>query len=63
MQSIRRLLAGNPAYLHALADLRAAHPHLQRPDGGELRQQEKKAVHEINDAIDEIKKAAVRDVE
>jgi hypothetical protein len=32
-----------------------------RPGGGELREQEKKAVHEINDAIDEIKKAAIDD--
>lgn len=51
----------HPAYLHALSDLRTARAHLQRPDGGELRDQEKKAIHEINDAIDEIKKAAIDD--
>lgn len=51
----------HPAYLHALSDLRAARAHLERPDGGELREQEKKAVHEINDAIAEIKKAAIDD--
>lgn len=51
----------HPAYLHALSDLRQARAHLERPDHGELREQEKKAVHEINDAIDEIKKAAIRD--
>ena len=51
----------HPAYLHALSDLREARAHLQRPDGGELREQEKKAIHEINDAIAEIKKAAIDD--
>ena len=51
----------HPAYLHALTDLRHARAHLQRPDGGELREQEKKAIHEINDAIAEIKKAAIDD--
>ena len=51
----------HPAYLHALTDLREARAHLQRPDGGELREQEKKAIHEINDAISEIKKAAIDD--
>lgn len=51
----------HPAYLHALSDLRDARAHLDRHDGGELREQEKKAIHEINDAIDEIKKAAIDD--
>jgi hypothetical protein len=51
----------HPAYLHALTDLRAARAQLQRPDGGELREQEKKAIHEIDDAIGEIKKAAIED--
>jgi tetratricopeptide (TPR) repeat protein len=51
----------HPAYLHALTDLRAARANLQRPDGGELREQEKKAIHEIEDAIAEIKKAAIED--
>jgi hypothetical protein len=51
----------HPAYLHALTDLRHARAHLQRPDGGELREQEKKAIHEIDDAIAEIKKAAIDD--
>src|SRR5262249_35703347 len=39
----------HPAYLHALSDLRDARAHLDRHDGGELREQEKKAIHEIND--------------
>jgi hypothetical protein len=51
----------HPAYLHALTDLRHARAHLQRPDHGELREQEKKAIHEIDAAIDEIKKAAIDD--
>jgi hypothetical protein len=51
----------HPAYLHALADLRHARAHLQRPGGGELREQEKKAIHEIDDAINEIKKASIDD--
>ena len=51
----------HPAYLHALTDLRAARAHLQRNDGGELRHEEKEAVHEIDAAIDEIKKAAIDD--
>jgi hypothetical protein len=51
----------HPAYLHALSDLRDARAHLQRPDGGELRDQEKKAIHDIDDAINEIKKASIDD--
>jgi len=51
----------HPAYLHALTDLRDARAHLQRPDHGELREQEKKAIHELDAAIDEIKKAAIDD--
>ncbi|HXX17899.1 MAG TPA: hypothetical protein VEJ46_00710 [Candidatus Acidoferrum sp.] len=51
----------HPAYLHALSDLRFARAHLERPDGGELRQQEKDAIKEIDKAIDEIKKASIDD--
>jgi hypothetical protein len=51
----------HPAYLRALTDLRHARAHLQRPDGGELREQEKKAIHEIDEAINEIKKASIDD--
>ena len=47
--------------MHALTDLRTARAHLQRPDGGELRDQEKKAIHDIDDAINEIKKASIDD--
>jgi hypothetical protein len=51
----------HPAYLHALTDLRTARAHLQRPDGGALRDQENKAIHEIDQAIAEIKKASIDD--
>ena len=51
----------HPAYLHALTDLRHARAHLQRPGGGELKEQEKKAIHEIDEAINEIKKASIDD--
>lgn len=51
----------HPAYLHALTDLRAARALLNHHDGGELRHEEKEAIHQISDAIDDIKKAAVED--
>src|SRR5277367_4542778 len=51
----------HPAYLHALTDLRHARAHLERQGGGELKDQEKKAIHEIDEAINEIKKAAIDD--
>ena len=51
----------HPAYLHALSDLRAARAHLERHDSGELRHEEKEAIHAIDDAINEIKKASIDD--
>jgi len=51
----------HPAYLHALTDLRHARAHLERPDGGELRHEEKDAIHAIDDAINEIKRASIDD--
>jgi hypothetical protein len=51
----------HPAYLHALTDLRDARAHLQRPDGGQLGEQEQKAIHDIDEAINEIKKASIDD--
>ena len=51
----------HPAYLHALADLRDARAHLERPDGGALHAEERSAVEEIDHAISEIKKAAIDD--
>jgi hypothetical protein len=51
----------HPAYLHALTDLRHARAHLQRPDGGHLHHEEEDAIHEIDEAIREIKKASIED--
>jgi hypothetical protein len=51
----------HPAYLRALTDLRDARAHLERPDHGELRHEEKEAIHQIDAAIDEIKKASIED--
>ncbi|HXZ11825.1 MAG TPA: hypothetical protein VEG64_05480 [Candidatus Sulfotelmatobacter sp.] len=52
----------HPAYLHALSDLRAARAHLEvRGGDGELRHEEKEAIHAIDDAIGEIKKASIDD--
>jgi hypothetical protein len=51
----------HPAYLHALSDLRFARSLLERPNHGELRQQEKEAIHKIDDAIAEIKRASIDD--
>jgi hypothetical protein len=52
----------HPHYLHALTDLRTARALIeQRPGGGELHEQEKDAIHKINDAIKEIKQASIDD--
>jgi hypothetical protein len=51
----------HPAYLHALSDLRDARAHLERPGGGERKEQERKAIEEIDAAIFEIKKASIDD--
>lgn len=51
----------HPAYPHALTDLRAARAYLQHHDGGQLRHEEDEAVHQIEAAIKEIKKAAIDD--
>lgn len=51
----------HPAYLHALSDLRDARAHLQRPDGGALRAEESSAIHDIDEAIAEVKRAAIDD--
>jgi hypothetical protein len=49
------------AYLHALTDLRAARAQLQHQDGGALQEEEKEAIHQIDEAIDEIKRASIDD--
>jgi hypothetical protein len=51
----------HPAYLHALSDLRDARAHLERPNGGALQAEERDAIHEIDQAIQEIKHAAIDD--
>jgi hypothetical protein len=52
----------HPAYLHALSDLRAARHYLA--DGwawGPVRHDDDMAIHEIDKAIDEIKRASIDD--
>jgi hypothetical protein len=51
----------HPAYLHALTDLRHARAHLERPANVMTKWDEKVAIHAIDDAINEIKKAAIDD--
>jgi hypothetical protein len=51
----------HPAYLHALSNLRYARALLERPDGGALHEQEREARHDLDKAIDEIKRAAIND--
>lgn len=51
----------HPAYLHALTDLRHARAHLERPANVMVKWDEKVAIRAIDDAINEIKKAAIDD--
>jgi len=51
----------HPAYLHALADLRAARAFLERPAGVVVKWDEKKAIYEIDLTIREIKEASIDD--
>jgi hypothetical protein len=51
----------HPSYLHALSDLRAARGYLQRPANAVVKWDEKRAVHEIDEAINEIKRASIDD--
>jgi hypothetical protein len=51
----------HPAYLHALADLRAARAFLARPANAVIRWDEHQAISEIEAAIHEIKQAAIDD--
>jgi hypothetical protein len=53
--------AQHPAYLHALSDLRAARSFLERPAKIVVKWDEKRAIREIDDAIAEIKRAAIDD--
>lgn len=51
----------HPAYLRALADLRSARAHLQGPDRGEMHKAEQEAVTQIDQAMDEIRRASIDD--
>ena len=51
----------HPAYLHALTDLRAARAHLHKPGNSAVKWDEKKAIREIDGAIDELKHASIDD--
>src|ERR1700733_8481528 len=51
----------HPAYLHALSDLRLARAFLERPAGVVVKWDERRAVKEIDDAIHQIKEAAIDD--
>jgi hypothetical protein len=59
--SLNLFAQSHPEYLRALSDLRAARAHLERPDHGELKRQEKDAIHEIDETISAIKKASIDD--
>src|SRR5262249_25110826 len=51
----------HPAYLHALTDLRAARANLEKPANVVVKWDEHRAIKQIDDAIKEIKEAAVDD--
>jgi hypothetical protein len=51
----------HPHYLRALSDLRDARGLLERPNGGALQHQESDAIHQIDEAIGEIKRASIDD--
>jgi hypothetical protein len=53
----------HPAYLHALTDLRHARAHIESRGAGSMRmlKDEEVAIHEIDEAIREIKAAAIDD--
>jgi hypothetical protein len=51
----------HPAYLHALTDLRHARAHLERPAKPQVAWDESVAIKAVDDAIHEIKAAAIDD--
>ena len=52
----------HPAYLHALQDLRHARAHVERRGGdAQVKWDEKVVIHEIDEAIREIKEASIDD--
>jgi len=59
---VKQMPGEHPAYLHALADLRAARAFLNKlTDSEAVDQRETDAIASINKAIGEIKKAAIDD--
>jgi hypothetical protein len=59
---VRRGFTNHPAYLHALSDLRLARAYLDKLTPSELVDaREVSAIEQINDAISEIKQAAIDD--
>jgi hypothetical protein len=51
----------HPFYLHALSDLRDARAHLEHLSSDPVDHAEEHAIHKIDEAIGEIKKAAIDD--
>lgn len=51
----------HPAYLHALTDLRDARAHLEHLSSDPVDRAEERAIHSIDEAIGEIKRAAIDD--
>jgi hypothetical protein len=51
----------HPAFLHALTDLRHARAHLEKPNNPQVNWDERTAIHAVDEAINEIKKAAIDD--
>jgi hypothetical protein len=51
----------HPAYLHALTDLRDARAHLEHLGSDPVDRAEEHAIHQIDEAIGEIKRAAIDD--
>ncbi|WP_053074435.1 hypothetical protein [Chromobacterium sp. LK1] len=53
--------AEHPYYLHAMSDLRMARAYLARPDYEPVASDERRAVAEIDAALDEMRRAAIED--
>jgi hypothetical protein len=53
--------AQHPAYLHALTDLRMARAWLEKPAKPDVKFDENESIHQIDEAINEIKKASIDD--
>jgi hypothetical protein len=51
----------HPFFLHALTDLRHARAHLEKPNNPQVNWDERTAIHAVDEAIGEIKKAAIDD--